>query len=399
MQQTNKRRPGTQTELIELRVLLRVFVLWFKPEQTEGGQSEPKQVQRMRRLGRVSLLPIGYGAALASLYCLDLTSLDFFLQAAAVLAFGLLVFFVLFASNLNLKARDKNLISTMTLSMIGVMLWILYMEPSSQISYGPFVLLVIMSGAFRLRQKDLITSAVVAVAGNALIIILHYIQDSDFAPFRMALLHAGALLLSLPGIVYLGVRLRDLYRSLYTVSINLEHIEEHARRDELTGCFNRRYMMAALQQQKKQADDDDESLCLAVIDLDHFKRINDEVGHLAGDEVLRSFAKMALQSVRKEDIFGRYGGEEFLLLLPDIDLSNALNTVERLRAMIDSKLGISAKLERKVTVSIGLTQYISGESVLDLFARADAAMYVAKSSGRNRVVVKESSEETKSESD
>lgn len=393
MQLTNKRRIATRTGRIELRVLLPAFVLWFRPEQCEGGLAEPKQVQRMRRLGRVSLLPIGYGVALACLYLLDLTNIVFFMQAAGVLALGLAVFFFLFASNLNLRAHDKNLVAEMTLSMIGVMLWILYAEPSSRILYGPFALLVIMSGAFRLRQKDLIMVAAVALAGNVGVVVLHYFQDSDFIALRKALVHATALLFTLPGIVYLGIRLRDLYRSLYMVSTNLEHIEEHARRDELTGCFNRRFMMAALQQQKQQADDGDESLCLAVIDLDHFKRINDEVGHLAGDEVLRSFAKMALQSVRKEDIFGRYGGEEFLLLLPDIDLLNALNTVERLRAMTDNKLGITAKLERKVTVSIGLTQYISGESVLDLFARADTAMYMAKTGGRNQVVVKEPNDE------
>jgi diguanylate cyclase (GGDEF)-like protein len=126
--------------------------------------------------------------------------------------------------------------------------------------------------------------------------------------------------------------------------------------------------------------------------LDHFKRINDEVGHLAGDEVLRVFTKLAQQSVRREDIFGRYGGEEFLLLLPGIALLDALNTVERIRALTETRLGLLSKLERKVTVSIGLTQYISGESVLDLFARGDMAMYLAKTGGRNQVVVEEPTE-------
>ncbi len=88
-------------------------------------------------------------------------------------------------------------------------------------------------------------------------------------------------------------------------------------------------------------------------------------------------------------MFGRYGGEEFLLLLPGVELLSALNTIERIRALTETRLGKMSKLDRKVTVSIGLTQYISGESVLDLFARADEAMYMAKTGGRNQVVVEE----------
>ena len=195
--------------------------------------------------------------------------------------------------------------------------------------------------------------------------------------------------LTLPALLALGKRMRDLYRALHRAGIKIEHVQEDARRDALTGCYNRRYMMSELQQQKQLADANDEYLCLAIVDLDHFKRINDEVGHLAGDEVLRTFARVAQQHLRKEDVFGRYGGEEFLLLMPSTILLDALNTVERIRDLSEAQLWISAKLQRKVTVSIGLTQYIPGESILDLFSRADAAMYLAKTGGRNQVVVEE----------
>ena len=197
------------------------------------------------------------------------------------------------------------------------------------------------------------------------------------------------LALTLPGLILLGRRMRHLYRALYKASIKIEHVQEDARRDALTGSYNRRYMMSALQEQKQLADDNDDYLCLAVVDLDHFKRINDEVGHLAGDEVLRTFARVAQQHLRKEDVFGRYGGEEFLLLMPSTILLDALNIVERIRELSEAQLWVSAKLRQKVTVSIGVTQYIPGESVLDLFSRADAAMYLAKTGGRNQVVVEE----------
>jgi diguanylate cyclase (GGDEF)-like protein len=174
--------------------------------------------------------------------------------------------------------------------------------------------------------------------------------------------------------------------------MRIRDIEEHARRDPLTGCFNRRYLVAALEEQKRLADEHGVPLCLAVLDLDHFKRINDEVGHLAGDEVLRTFSRVALENIRSTDIFGRYGGEEFLLVLPETPLLSALNMAERIREQVEHHAW-SGKLHGLVTVSIGLTQYIDGESVLDLFSRTDTAMYLAKRGGRNQVVVEEPNEE------
>ncbi len=150
--------------------------------------------------------------------------------------------------------------------------------------------------------------------------------------------------------------------------------------------------MAVLEEQKRYADEHGTPLCLAVLDLDYFKRINDEVGHLAGDEVLRTFSLVAQENIRSSDIFGRYGGEEFLLILPETSLLAALNTAERTREQVEH-YPWTGKLRDMVTVSIGLTQYISGESVLDLFSRTDTAMYLAKRGGRNQVVVEEPNEE------
>jgi len=195
-----------------------------------------------------------------------------------------------------------------------------------------------------------------------------------------------SLLLTLPGFVVLASRMQQLHNALFKATRKIKDIEEDARRDVLLGCFNRRYIVAALEQQKRMADESGAPLCLAVIDLDHFKRVNDEAGHLGGDEVLRTFARVAESNVRKQDIFGRYGGEEFLLVLPETPLSAALNISERIRTQIEQH-DWQGKLRNRVTVSIGLTQYIAGESVLDLFSRTDTAMYMAKQSGRNQVVV------------
>jgi diguanylate cyclase (GGDEF)-like protein len=175
---------------------------------------------------------------------------------------------------------------------------------------------------------------------------------------------------------------------LLKASTKIKDIEESAQRDPLIGCYNRRYIVAVLEEQKRVADETGTDLCLAVIDLDHFKLVNDEVGHLAGDDVLRTFARIAQDNVRQGDVFGRYGGEEFLLVLPETSLLAALNSAERIREQVES-YAWSGKLKRSVTVSIGLTQYIPGESGLDLFSRTDTAMYMAKRGGRNQVVVEE----------
>ncbi|MES2935229.1 MAG: GGDEF domain-containing protein [Pseudomonadota bacterium] len=355
----------------------------------EGSQADPRQATRLRRLLTACLIPATYMLGLTALYLLAMMNYQSLLNAAAILGGCVAFFFFLIVSRLNLKCPDKNLTAEMALAMIMAMMWILYETPASHIIFGPFALLIMMASAFRAQQRALATVALFVLMGGALIIYLHQMQSENNALFTLELLHWGVLTVTIPGFVLLGSRVRRLYRALYKAGVQIENIEEHARRDELTGCFNRRYMMAALQKEKHQADVEDENLCLAVIDLDHFKRINDEIGHLAGDKVLRSFAQLAQQSIRREDVFGRYGGEEFLLILPGIELLDALNTVERIRAITEHQVSKVCGLNRKVTVSVGVTQYISGESVLDVFSRADAAMYLAKTGGRNQVVVEE----------
>lgn len=140
-----------------------------------------------------------------------------------------------------------------------------------------------------------------------------------------------------------------LHGILHRASHKLKNIQEDAQRDTLLGCFNRRYIVAVLEEQKQLADEAGISLCLAVMGLDHFKRINDELDHLGGDEVLRSFARVAQENVRAGDLFGRYGGEEFLLIFPATSPLPALNTCERIRAQVEShfwkglpKMGVSS---------------------------------------------------------
>lgn len=157
-----------------------------------------------------------------------------------------------------------------------------------------------------------------------------------------------------------------------------------AELDGLTGASNKRHFNQLLATHVQQATERGEDLALVMIDLDHFKRVNDEYGHSVGDSVLKETANRVRRAIRRSDVFGRVGGEEFALLCPATDIAGAVATAR----MILNELGGSAfELVGDVTASLGVAQLKLGESAGHLFERADAALYEAKRSGRNRVVM------------
>jgi len=129
------------------------------------------------------------------------------------------------------------------------------------------------------------------------------------------------------------------------------------------------------------------SFCVAIIDIDHFKQINDRFGHAAGDAVLQRFAREALGAIRVADVLARWGGEEFVLLLSDARLPLARSGVDRVRLRFEGLTLLAEDPALRVTISAGLTEHLAGESVAEALARADRALYEAKAEGRNRLVV------------
>lgn len=351
-------------------------------------QDSARRAARVRRLSLSFFISILYLLALTIFYTQGMLDLPTLIGATAFISLAMAAFYGIFASGFNQEAGEKQLAAPIALSALGTMLAVTYFAPATRVIFTPFVFVVIAFGMYRLAQKTVLLLSIGTLAGYAAVIGLHHIHSHDAALFKLELLHWLPMALTLPGFVLLTGRVQRLHDALFKAGIKIRNIEEHARQDELLGCYNRRYIVAALEQQKRLADKSGEALCLAVIDLDHFKRVNDEVGHLAGDEVLRAFARVTQANVRQGDVFGRYGGEEFLLILPGTSLLAALNVAERIREQVENHTWIG-KLQGPVTVSIGLTQYIPGESVLDLFSRTDTAMYLAKRGGRNQVVVQE----------
>ncbi|MBD3640127.1 MAG: sensor domain-containing diguanylate cyclase [Marinobacter sp.] len=168
-----------------------------------------------------------------------------------------------------------------------------------------------------------------------------------------------------------------------------DELEELATRDPLTGLYNRRESSRLLEDEMERARRYNRSMALLWIDFDHFKEINDTYGHAAGDSVLKSISRLLGDSVRSVDSVGRFGGEEFVIILPEMGVSEAHETAERIRHRVSSQLHpLGQGSEVPMTISIGVAVYPDhGTDASMLCAAADRAMYAAKNQGRNCVVM------------
>ena len=168
----------------------------------------------------------------------------------------------------------------------------------------------------------------------------------------------------------------------------LEQVRKQASTDALTGLYNRSAFFDSLEAVDTESDPASNPYCVAMIDIDHFKRVNDTFGHLVGDKVIRFVADSLRQSIKGQDCAARYGGEEYALMLPNTCLKNAVILCDKIRKHIGKtnlvKSGTREPLGQ-ITISIGIAENRSGESRMELLARADKALYRSKETGRNRV--------------
>jgi diguanylate cyclase (GGDEF)-like protein len=166
-----------------------------------------------------------------------------------------------------------------------------------------------------------------------------------------------------------------------------ENLLSSALRDGLTRLFNKRYLMDRLDSELKFAQRHETSLSLLLLDIDHFKKVNDTHGHLAGDAVLASLAQVLARAVRNEDVVARFGGEEFAIILRAIGIEPALHMAERLRRNVEASVAHCSAGDLKATISIGVAGFPStpAKTPEQLVEAADQALYRAKHEGRNRV--------------
>ena len=255
----------------------------------------------------------------------------------------------------------------------------------------PILMVILAFGLFQLRPRQVHAVGLFAVVlFGAVMAVMAWLRPEVYPP-RIELGHFLMIVTMVPAMSLLAGRLSHLRERLRRQKSDLAHavarIQELATRDSLTGLVNRRHMQELMEQEHRRCVRSGHTFCLAVIDIDHFKQINDRHGHAGGDRVLRELAQEMLATLRMSDVLARWGGEEFVVMLSDSRVTLARGGLERLRERV---LGLRFELEggpQAVTVSAGLAEHHAGESVAQTLERADRALYEAKAQGRNRVAL------------
>ncbi len=302
-----------------------------------------------------------------------------------------MAFYALLRSGWSERLADPSLTEAQIVVGLLTVLWgYLVCGPLRSAALFP-MMLILTFGAFSLTGWRMVALTAFGLVGLAVSIVLLHQWHPGVHDLHVDIANMLGVSIMLPACSVISTRLSVLRTKLQgqraELAQALADVQRLATRDDLTGLVNRRFLLDLLAQEMPRSDRSGQYLCIALLDIDHFKRVNDTHGHAAGDAVLRAFANEALGAIRASDSLARWGGEEFLLMLPATDLEAALHSVERLRQRIAALPMETGGATLHVTVSIGLVQRVAQEAAADAIARADQALYAAKTQGRNRVVV------------
>lgn len=254
--------------------------------------------------------------------------------------------------------------------------------------------LIFAFGAFSLGWRRIMQLTAVALASLlATILVLHSTRDGaawslDHVDLRLDTTNFLMVMILLPALSLVAARLSELRSKLRSqreaLTAALQEVERLATHDELTGLANRRHAQARLSQEQKRFVRTGRAFSVAIIDIDHFKSINDRLGHAGGDEVLKEFAHVAASTLRECDLLARWGGEEFLVIFPDTGGVDAQVSLQRLLEHMRSR---PDEAGAALSFSAGIAEYVAGDTLAGAISRADAGMYSAKHAGRDRVVL------------
>lgn len=319
---------------------------------------------------------------------IDLTESNWLTLFNLIGGFG---FYALVRSELSVRLSDEpSLTMPQMVFAIVSTTWSYAITGPARGAVISIMILVIMFGMFILQPRQARSLALLAVGLLATVMLWRASTSPLRYPPRHEAVHFLFTLIVLGGTSSLAIRLGRLRSRLAAQKNELTDAlalnRELATRDALTGLLNRRAMVELLAREHPRIVRGQGPLAIALLDIDWFKRINDSLGHGAGDEVLRRFATVLKEQLRAADALARWGGEEFLLLMPGTRLDDARVVLERLRRKVcagDGFDGIAPDL--KVSFSTGLVEVAEGESQDAAIDRADRALYQAKQNGRNRV--------------
>ncbi len=304
-------------------------------------------------------------------------------------------FATLHASGASDRTRDPHLTLGQMVFGLAIQLGALAFVPAIRAYFLGVIFIVFSFASLRLSLRKLLALWLGACVGIGAVFLAF--PAGSIVPVVGSATPGDALI---AGGSYASVLLRCLLLNHYattlrqlfakrTTDLSAQVREERARaeRDGLTGALNRRGVLPLLEAQASLAYRHGAPCAIAMLDVDHFKAINDRFGHLAGDDVLRVIVRTVVAGLRPADRVARYGGEEFLLLMPSTTAQEGALVVERLRADLSRQAWPAPLSTLRLTVSAGLAQLRAGESALEAIERADKALYAAKEAGRDRLVL------------
>jgi diguanylate cyclase (GGDEF)-like protein len=303
----------------------------------------------------------------------------------------LLLSYAVLRAGWNKKLRDPSMATPNLLVTILFLAWGYDIGGIGRPVALMLLLVALMFGIFLINARLVVRGSLFAVLcfGTVMAAVAHHEADVPNAAM-MQWTYFGVMLISLTCLCALAFQFTSL-RAKATqrkkeLTAALGRIRELAIRDELTGLFNRRHMLELLNTEKHRSQRSGRPFCISLIDLDHFKSINDVHGHGVGDQVLGSAATTISQGLRESDVVARWGGEEFLVVFTDTDCATAEQVLTRIQNDFAGALVSTAVPDLKVNFSAGLACYHADELLTQTIDRADRALYMAKAAGRGRVV-------------
>ena len=302
---------------------------------------------------------------------------------------GLGIFYILIRTAHRLGIPNWRLAYSQAIFAIAydLLLYVVLQHVHAAILIGLPVIIVFC--AFALRPRQTVALAALGIGGLAVACAALAVYGDGLYPAELEFVNFA---LTAFGVVSVTVVTSDLSKLRYRLSDQkrqledaLAKIESVARTDELTALANRRRMTELLDQEELNNGGAEQEVCVALIDIDHFKSINDRLGHAGGDAVLQAFARICRRVLRANDTLARWGGEEFLLLMPSTRIDDAEIIVKRILDHVRSAPFPAGSCSVDVTFSAGVVERMPSEKMALTLLRADAAMYAAKGAGRNCV--------------
>jgi len=302
---------------------------------------------------------------------------------------GLLVVVTLIRSGVNKRFADPAMTMQQMLYAILCAAWAYSFAGVAHNLVGIILAVILMFGMFGLSSRQVIWLGLYTLALFGVVMALAAQRNPAHYPPGEEIVYFMMLCIMVAGVGLLTVQLHRMRDRLRRQKVDLEaalaHIHRLATHDDLTGLVNRRHMQELLENERMRLERSEQDWCVALIDLDHFKSVNDAHGHAIGDEVLRALGRHAHAMIRRTDVLARWGGEEFVLLLPNTPIAMAANSLERLREHLRAHPLVVQGMELPVSFSAGLTEHQRGETVAQTLERADKLCYQAKTLGRNRI--------------